>query len=313
MSHYKIAVIGMGPIGSVMSALLLANGHDVVLVGRPNSYLDAIKKHGLRLRGVFELTAKPEKVCPSVADLAAYPVDLVFIAIKTPGLEPLMRELRPLHRAGVKYISAQNGLDTEKVIAESFGAEAAFRMVLYIGSLIVEDGVVETSFFNRPQHLGCLVQENQAEAKRIAGMLTEAGFDTMFTEEIEMLAWKKSIMKSTLAPICALADTTLRGSVEHPMTRQVAEGALREGIQVARAVGINFPPDLFEQCMDFFHKAGYHKDSMRVDIENKKPTEIDSLNMKIIEYARQKSIPTPYLLTTASLIKALESTYLKEQ
>jgi hypothetical protein len=34
--------------------------------------------------------------------------------------------------------------------------------------------------------------------------------------------------------------------------------------------------------------------------------------MKIIDYARQKNIPTPFLLTTAGLVKALEDAYLKE-
>jgi len=311
MNEYRIAVIGMGPIGSVISGLLLARGHDVLLVGRDNYHLQAIRDGGLELRGLFEAAVKPGKVCSSVAELNTHSIDLAFITVKTPDLMPLMDELEQTHKSGVKYVSAQNGLDTEKVIAERFGPESAFRMSLNMGSSIVENGVVETTFFNRPHHFGCLIEENREEAQRIARMLTEAGLETMFTDEIDMLVWKKSIMKSTLAPICALADSTLRGSIEHPMTREVAEGALREGIEVARAVGIGLPPDFFEQCMDFFQRAGYHKDSMRVDVENKKPTEIDYLNIKIIEYARQKNIPTPHLLITASLIKALENSYSK--
>ncbi len=313
MGENRIAVIGMGPIGSLMAALLLAEGEDVVLVGRPNAHLRAVREHGLTLRGVFEAGVRPQKICGSVSELREHDVDLVFVTVKTPDLLSLMDELQPLHRPGIRYVSAQNGLDTEKVVADRMGPESAFRMVLNMGSSIVEEGVIETTFFNRPHQLGCLTEENREEAQRIARMLTDAGLETVFTDDIDMLIWKKSIMKSSLAPICALADTTLKGSIDHPMTKQVAEGALREGIEVALAVGIELPPDFFEQCMDFFNRAGYHKDSMRVDVENRKPTEIDYLNIKIMDYARQKNIPTPYLLTTASLVKALESQYAKEK
>jgi len=311
MEARKIAVIGLGAIGSVISALLIASGHELILIGRPNSHLDRIRKTGLKLRGVFDVQVKPARVCSSVSELAGHQVDRVFITTKTPGLKPLLNELGSVHRPGRVYISAQNGLETEHDIAERFGAQSALRMVLYMGSSIVDDGIVETTFFHSPHHIGCLAEESREEALSVADMLTEAGFETCFTDEIQTVAWKKAIMKSALAPICALADTTLRGCIEYPMARIVSEGGLREGIAVAHAAGIDLPEDFFEQCLDFNLRAGHHKDSMCADIKNRRPTEIDYLNLKIIEHARENGIPTPYLFTTASLVKALETSFLE--
>jgi 2-dehydropantoate 2-reductase len=309
----KIVVVGMGPVGSVISALLLAQGHDVALVGRPNPHLQAIRENSLTLRGVFDLHVRPEKVFSSVTELAGHPMDLTFITVKTPGLKPLVQELAQLHSSTSRYVSAQNGLDTEKVLADRFGPRSAFRMVLTMGSTIVEPGVVETTFFLPPHHLGCLDEKSREEAMEIARMLTEAGLETDYTDKIQTMVWKKTIMKAALAPICVLADTTLKGCVEHPVVKHVTEGGLKESIEVARAAGIDLPPDYLRQCLDFNRRAGHHKDSMCADVKQKRPTEIDFLNLKIIEYARRYDILTPILLTTSSLIKSLEESYLKGQ
>lgn len=52
--------------------------------------------------------------------------------------------------------------------------------------------------------------------------------------------------------------------------------------------------------------------SLCYDIANKKPTEIDFLGGKIVEYGRQKGIPTPFYVTMTNLVKAMEAGYLSE-
>ena len=54
-------------------------------------------------------------------------------------------------------------------------------------------------------------------------------------------------------------------------------------------------------------KAGNHKPSMLMDIENKRRTEIDFINGKFVEYGVQAGIETPYNNSLKSLVKGLES------
>jgi 2-dehydropantoate 2-reductase len=56
-------------------------------------------------------------------------------------------------------------------------------------------------------------------------------------------------------------------------------------------------------------KAGNHKPSTLVDIENKRRTEIDYINGKIVDYGRQVGMETPYNTTLMALVKALEPKY----
>ncbi len=57
-------------------------------------------------------------------------------------------------------------------------------------------------------------------------------------------------------------------------------------------------------------KVGVHKDSMCFDTENKTPTEIDFLGAKIVEYASQKGIDTPFYVSLTNLVRAIEDNYL---
>ncbi len=57
-------------------------------------------------------------------------------------------------------------------------------------------------------------------------------------------------------------------------------------------------------------KVSVHKDSMCFDIENKTPTEIDFLGAKIVDYASQKSVDTPFYVSLTNLVRAIEDNYL---
>ena len=61
--------------------------------------------------------------------------------------------------------------------------------------------------------------------------------------------------------------------------------------------------------MAYLEEAGVHKDSMCTDIENRKPTEIDFLDGKVVAYAREAGISVPFYTAMTNLVKALESNY----
>jgi 2-dehydropantoate 2-reductase len=94
--------------------------------------------------------------------------------------------------------------------------------------------------------------------------------------------------------------------MEYKDTRKLTKEILREGINVAIANGINFKSNFLDFCMSYLDKAGHHRTSMHVDIENRNPTEIGFINDKIVKYGKLKGIPTPCNSTIVSLIKGSE-------
>ena len=81
-------------------------------------------------------------------------------------------------------------------------------------------------------------------------------------------------------------------------------------VGVAKAMGYDLGEDYLKDAMAYLSNVGMHKDSMCYDIANKTPTEIDFLGGKIVEYGRQKGVPTPFYVTMTNLVKSMEDSYL---
>jgi 2-dehydropantoate 2-reductase len=140
----------------------------------------------------------------------------------------------------------------------------------------------------------------------MALIMSEAGFETQFTPDIRKYEWAKAILNVALSPVCALTRKPMKDMMDFELTELLTEELLREGIQVAEAVGVTFDEGFFEHCVQYLKKAGYHKTSMHQDIDRGTPTEIDWLNSKIVERGRELGIKTPYNSALTALIKGLE-------
>jgi 2-dehydropantoate 2-reductase len=249
---------------------------------------------------------------PQIKDLKDLHPNLIFISTKTYHLPQVLKEIKDIFAPGTKIISTHNGLGPEDLIAQEFGMETAFRMSLNFGVSLKAPGHIEMAFFNRPNHLGSLAEENNDIGQQIAEWFSKSGLDTEFVDDIKLYVWKKMIYKCTLASICAVTDRTIKEVMDFPPTREIALGCFKEAIAVANAMGYDLGGNFLDEALVYLEKVGAHKDSMCYDIANKLPTEIDFLGGKVVEYGQQKGVPTPYFTTMSNLVRAMEDRYLKE-
>ena len=312
MSGYKTAVVGIGATGSVLAAALLKNDPETILVDPRPGLKEALKKNGLKISGAVSYEVPVKNYCENIGEIKNTDLDVIFLATKTYHLSRVLDDLRKIYKPGMKIVSTHNGLGTEDVVAEKFGAESAFRMSLNFGVAVKGPGETEAAFFNKPNHLGGLIPENREAGLKIAELFTTGGLDTQYVDDIKLFVWKKMIMKCTMASICAVADKTIKDALDFPPTREIADGCFREVLSVAKAKGYDLGEEYMKQALGYLEKVGVHKDSMCGDIANKTPTEIDFLGGKVVEYAREVGIDVPYYATMANLVKALESNYLKK-
>jgi len=304
----KFAIIGAGPIGGIMGGYLAKAGHSVILVDILKDHLDEIARNGLKITGITDMTVPfpEENLCYGIDDLAGREIDAVFISVKASIMPKILPLVEKTVSAGTCLISLQNGLDTEEVIAEVFGKESTLRIVVNYAGNLAGNGSVRISFFNSPNYIGTIDTSADEYARELAGVITDAGLETVFTTEIKKHEWTKTILNAALSPVCALTRRTMKQMMQLIDTRTLAREILQEGIQVARANGIVYDQDFLELCIGYLDKAGHHKTSMHVDLERGSPTEIEFLNDKIVEYGRAHGIPTPYNSTIVFLIRGSE-------
>lgn len=309
-----IAVVGAGVVGGILGACLLKEGREeVILVDALRRRLDELGAGGVKIKDpkgclMGDFSVPVPRMATLIDAVDSGPIETVFICVKACVLSAILPTLKPLAEAGAAFVSFQNGLDTEEALASGLGGEARILrgIVNYAGRLL-EDGAVEVTFFQRPNYLGILEGGDARAAVRIAEVMTRAGLETRYTDDIKTHVWEKVILNSAMSPLSALTGLAMKDVMGVPELKAAVEGVLREGIAVATASGARFPDDFFGYCMGYLAQGGRHKPSMLVDVEAGRPTEIEFLNGAIFKHGARKSIPAPHNQTITALIKGLEA------
>ena len=309
-------VIGIGPIGSILSAHLLKERIDVTLVDILKERLLVIEKKGLTVKDPRsqisgDFTEYPKKFLFSLKGIKEKP-DLIFICVKTYCLMDVASEISKTFPSPPKIVVFQNGLDNEDKAAEILGKENVLRCIINYAGAMASDTEVEITFFNRPNYVGVMDKGNTLLAQDIAETLTRSGLETEYTDDIKKHEWEKAILNACLASVSTITGLTMKEVMDSPPLREIVENLLLEGIKVAEGTGIKFSDNFYESGLSYLGKGGYHKPSMLVDMEKGGKTEIDFLNAKIVEYGEKLDIPAPFNWTVTAMIKGLEQKKLDE-
>jgi 2-dehydropantoate 2-reductase len=307
MKLRTIAVIGAGPVGGILSAHLHAAGHQVILIDSWKEHLEHIRIAGLHISGNEELLARPVSLLDSITDLGRFAPEFVFICTKACDLDIVLNQLDDkIKKSNAVFISAQNGIDTEEVIAEKLGRDRILRAIITFGGVLIGPGEIRETFFNPPTYLGWMDERAADSCREVAEIVSDAGLEMEATPEIRKHVWKKAILNScTMAP-AAVTGMDMQEVIDFPPTNQLVELMLHESIAAAAADGFDFGPGFFEMVTEFNKRAGPHRPSMLVDLEKKRKTENSFLIRRIAEYAEKKGVPAPVHRTLANIIDALE-------
>ncbi len=305
MNRTKIGVIGAGPVGSILSAHLINGGHEVFLVDILSHLIESIKENGLQIVGVKELYARIVTAYTSIDELRDKELHQIYICVKAIDLPAVAGQLEKLNLKNAYYISFQNGIDNEEILANHFPRENIFRAVINYAGMTSRPGVVKMTFFHPPNYIGSLVPENADVAKNIVQLHCDAGIETTYAETIKKEAWRKTILNSVLMPVSVTTRLTMAKIMGAPELKAIVEALLQDFIEVAEKEGYIYEKDFFDKAIAYLSSAGDHKPSMLMDFEAGRPLEIDFLNNKIQEYAEKHNVPCKYNKLLCSLIKGL--------
>ena len=306
----KTAVIGAGPIGSILGAYLARTKHQVTMVDVLKDRLESIRKIGITVAGVVNFQTNVSDVTHKISDLKKLALDYIFICVKASALPAILRGVKSAAAKHTVIISFQNGLDVEQEVGAALGKHRVLRAVINYAGNIMPEGQILMSFFNAPNYIGGLSAESNLLAEKTAKFLTETGLTTKFTSEIRKYTWEKTVLNAALAPVCGLTHLKMNEAMALPQTRMLAQEILREGIAVAKANGYDLGKKFYSEGVEYLNKTGAHKPSMLIDIEAHNGTEINYMNGKIVEYGLAKKIPTPYNEILTTLVRGLEKSFL---
>ena len=306
-SPQSFAVIGAGPVGCIVAAFLAQGGHEVTLCDVIPRLVKPALDPGIIIEGAENLQVKVTRTCTAIDELANNPPDVIFITVKANANSLIASALDSFYTEGMYVVSWQNGIDTELVFADALGAKPAMRAVVNYGCGLVGPAHVHVAFHHPPHYIQELDPKSTPAAVSIAEALTQCGLTTEHTEQILSMVWRKGVLNACMNPVCAVTGMTMARAMTDPIIFQIVDALIKECIKVARANEINLGWNFYPQAIEYMSKAGDHKPSMLMDIENNRRTEVDFINGKFVEYGEQAGIETPYNISLRALVKGLES------
>jgi len=304
---FKVGIIGLGPVGQTLAVHFREAGSEIAITDLDREKLNLIRKEGIEITGKIEKKAYFKYVYNSIEELLGYDFDILISAVKAYHVDSIIEEIKKKSTNKFYLLSAQNGIDLRIKYISHFDISRIFRMVINFAGNLQAPNIVALNFFNPPNYVASVDDSQPEIAQWIADTLSSADLLTEKTDSfvIANKIWEKTILNAALSPLCALSRLTMKEAMEDPDTLEIVEYLIYEAADVAKAEGIKLPDNFVKLCVRYLGNAGNHFPSLAVDLINKRATEIDYMNGKIVYYGKKHYIRTPLNLTLTNLVKAI--------
>lgn len=302
----RIAIIGVGAMGSVYAGLLADAGHDVWAVDVWKEHVDAIKKKGLRVEGASGDRTVRMNATSDAADVKD--ADLVIIATKADGVEAAAKSAKAMARPEAPILTIQNGLGSADKVAEIVGNERI--MVGVVGGFGASMKGPGHAHHNGWEFLR-LGEMNGGPTPRLESVKKtweSGGFKVLTFDDIHKMVWEKLICNCTYSGTCALTNLRVGEVQANPSAWSIASTCATEAFHVARAKGIALDfDDPVRYVKAFGEKIPNARPSMLLDHLAGRRAEVDNINGAIPREGAKVGIATPVNSLVVALLKAKES------
>jgi 2-dehydropantoate 2-reductase len=297
----RIAVVGAGGVGGYFGAKLARAGETVVVLAR-GAHLDAIRRHGLRVRSVVEgeFAAKVEAV---ESFDGQPPVDMALFCVKAFDTEAAAAALRPVVGPGTGVLSLQNGVDRVEALDAILGAGAALGGAAYVFAAIEAPGVIVHRFAGRIV-FGEMDGRPSERATRLRDALAAAGVPVELSPDVRRVLWEKYLLISAQAGMTALSRAPVGVLRDTPESWRMYRRIVEELAALARATGVGLGGDAVETVMrQAAAVAPEATSSLHHDLTQGRRLELEALHGHAVRLGERHGVPTPMVFAVYAALK----------
>jgi 2-dehydropantoate 2-reductase len=270
----KVAIVGVGAIGSVLAGQLSRAGHELILcTRRPLPQLKVETPEGV-VEVLAENLTDPARGTPS---------DWVLVATKTYDTPAAKLWLDHLAGPETRIAVIQNGVEHRERFAPEFAVLP-----------VVIDTPAERRGEGEVLQRGPAVMrvEDSPEGHAFAGLFTVSAAQLELTGDFRTAVWRKLCLNS--AGVLSALTRKPAGVLQDDALGKVALALIAECVAVGRAAGAKLEDGLGEQVL-----AGYRSgpqdsiNSLLADRLAGRQTEVEARNGVIVRLGEQYGIATP--------------------
>jgi 2-dehydropantoate 2-reductase len=276
-----------------------------------------IQRHGVRVTGSVELSARPGS---SAGPVAMGADDVLLVAVKGHQTEDALQRVRGTPAAA---LSVQNGIEKEVPLTRRFGDTHIICSVVQVTASLQSVGVsscaaIEPSAMSA-MHPGC------AEiAKELAEIFSASGMPTTIVDNAAEVEWTKAAQWLPSSLLTAATGLPLDDVLTDERLAGAYASMVRECATVANAHGMGLAPfgrlyaanvargsigDAIDELvrlgnsMSGGHLAGY-RTSMELDLAAGRPLELDATAGAMERAAHRVNVACPVLGTAIAIVRA---------
>ena len=310
----KIAIIGPGALGTLLATTLAIKSNpktplDLWLLDYKPERAKHLNEHGLILEKAdqqqsckINATADPKEIGPA---------DIIILCVKYPDVASGLQQAAKLAHSESLLITLQNGIGHLELLKAWESSPAIVLGVTAMGANLVSPGHVRYAGSGLTR-IGFLKSASFARSlllAKVCNLLNYCGMETAIVDDILDYVWTKLLINVGINALTAIHRCPNGELLESDDTKSILAAAVKEGDAVARAMGINLPDDPLTMTLDVCKKTAHNLSSMLQDINNKRPTEIDSINGEIVAAGKKLGIPVPVNEELLQRVKDIEKAY----
>ena len=319
----KIIVAGAGAIGGTVAVLLKEAGFDVSIMCHSSASKEIIEKEGFYLTGAKgDFYTHLDCYC-SPEELSDKKFDIVIIATKYAHMAECAKTMLPFVADNGLVVGMQNGILTEE-LGEIVGRDKVVGCMIGFGA--TRNSVNNVTMTSKGEfYVGMLDGRKPRNLEVFAEMLRTV-LPTKISPEIHRQQYSKLIINSCINAVAGITGKVLGEILQDVRARDLFLNIAREGMAVAKAMGINVPKYgvMLEYKMLALGNNKYYnaccklvvrmvgklyadvKPSTLQSLEKGELTEIDILNGYFVENGNKYGVATPVNTKLVEMIHEIE-------
>lgn len=286
----RIGIIGGGAIGLLVSALLGLDRHQVTLYVKSEEQLKKLKENFL----IIEPEDRKVKVdVRHISNLTNK--DLLLICVKQHQLRDVMPYLKTTDSP---LLFLQNGMGHTNLLDQLKKVSPIFLGVIEHGAFRKEDNTVVHTGIGRIK-VAAYKPGNTIRLKDLASKLNSDRFPVVVEKDWYDMLVDKLVINAVVNPLTAIFNVN-NGALLINRELKAMMYILTE--EVCEVLKVDFESH-WQRMISICHTTADNSSSMRVDLNNNRKTEIESISGFLLEKATEKH---KYIHFTYHAIKAIE-------
>jgi len=301
----SVLIVGAGAVGAAVAGMIEQREPGAVSVLAGGERQLRYQRDGFLLNGV-------RRDFPVVAPADPGEPDLAIVAVKTYQLPQAIEDMRNHVGTGTLVLSLLNGITSEDLLAEAFGADRV-PLAMILGIDAVRQGNATRFSGTGKIHFGDPSNAEGAwsdRVARIARFFQRTGVPFVVPEDMVRSLWYKFMINVGINQASAVIRAPYGVFQTMPEAREVMESAMRETVQLSKSLGTGLrDADVASWHETLTKLAADGKTSMLQDVEARRKTEVDAFAGTVIELGQAAELLVPVNMTLFNLIRAIERGY----